>query len=669
MPLPCRHLNRLGRLAPKLLAICLVHNMQVSARGNYAVERVMGGLNQPVYVTQAPGDLGGLFVVERTDPGAELGRIRRYDFATGQFADFLDVTGTVVDDGGLISMTFHPDYQTNGLLYVLTAPDTDPGSGINRLDEYRVVGRGGTPTFQRRILEYPALNHVWHTINQAHFRPNGNNNEMFVLTGDGGTQANEGSFDAALIENPDSIYGKILKIDLTADFSTPANAANHPGIDVVALGIRNPFRSSFDRDTGDFYFGDVGFTAREELDFIPASHFTTPAAPPLNFGWPQREGTIQTPHPPGGPSQPGDIEPIFAYPHGTLPPPAVSGFAVIGGYVYRGPVTELQGRYFFAEHILGNVYSGLFDPNTDPSQYNGANLTDIVNHTVDFENRIGGGANIQLVTSFGEDHEGNLYMVKIGSSSCPTCPLGSGEVFRIVPNRIEATVDRDTGVITITNITSESIEFSSLEITSAFGAINPAALTSITDLYDADGNGEIDDNDNWTVTSAAGDHSQFREQSTGDPGALAPGQPITFSMPGGWIPSPTEDLRLTLQLEGGMLTSTTFEFTGNNGMPYARSDIDTDGALDADDWFLLVANHLTDLSTMSLAEAFSHGDLNGDLENDFDDFSLFKADYIAAHGPAAFEALLRGVPEPSALLLAVLALGLFTLLRGRLPAR
>jgi len=631
-----------------IVAALLIAQTAGSARGTYTVERVVGGLNQPVYVTQAPGDFGNLFIVERTDPGAQLGKIRRFDLANGQLSNFLDVTGTVVDDGGLISMTFHPDYATNGLFYVLTATDINPGSGRNALDEYRLIS--GTPTLQRRILEYPALAHVWHTINQAHFRPNGNNNEMYVLTGDGGTQANEGSFNAALIEDPNSIYGKVLKIDLNANFSTPAGDATHAGIDVVALGIRNPFRSSFDRQTGDFYFGDVGFTSREEIDFIPASHFTTPAAPPLNFGWPQREGLIQTPHPPGGPLSPGDIQPIFAYPHGAVPAPGVSGFAVIGGYVYRGPITELQGRYFFAEHILDNVYSGVFDTNTNVASYNGANLTDIVNHTTAFEGLVGGGADIELITSFGEDHEGNLYMVKIGNASCPSCPLGTGEIFRIVPNRIEATVHRETGVITLTNVADQDISLTSLTINSPFGAINPVALTPITGHYDVDGNREVDDNNAWAILSAAGSHTTFQEASTGDAGAIGIGESITFSLPDGWIPSPTEDITVSMQLSGGQLLNFVAEFIGE---PLTRSDLNFDDELDEQDWLTFVANHAADLSAFSLAEAYALGDLNGDGENDFLDFRLFQSDYIAANGEAAFQDLLSQVPEPGTLVMAM----------------
>ena len=143
------------------------------------------------------------------------------------------------------------------------------------------------------LLEYQNLENVFHTINEPHFRPNGNNNELFLTTGDGGTQADSPNFNPTLIESLNSPYGKLLKFDLTASFPTPANDPTHAGVEVVARGLRNPFRSSFDRVTGDMYIGDVGFNTAEEVDFIPASHFANPSAPTLDFGWTDREGTLE----------------------------------------------------------------------------------------------------------------------------------------------------------------------------------------------------------------------------------------------------------------------------------------------------------------------------------------------------------------------------------------
>jgi Glucose / Sorbosone dehydrogenase len=621
------------------------------ARAEYTVERVVGGLNQPTFVTQAPGDNTSLYIVERADTGNQLGRIRKFDLQTQSSTTFLDLSGTILSDGGVLSMTFHPDFATNGLFYVVS-----DNNGTHGLDEYKVVG--GTPQLQRRLLQYQRLGNDFHTMNQALFRPGGDNNELFVTTGDGGTQANQAGFDPALIESPTSPYGKLMKIDLTHNFTTPASAPGPgTGISVVALGIRNPYRSSFDSQTGDFYFGDVGFNTVESVDFIPASHFEDPSPPVLDFGWVDREGTIATPGSPfGGPGSSGDIDPIFDYAHSGQPLPhtsLISGATVTGGYVYHGPVTEFQNRYFFADFVNGNVYSGTFDRNTDPSTFDGTNLTDLQNHTTDFEGLVDGGANIQFVTSFGEDNAGNLYIVKFGNSFFPS--LGEGEIFRISPvasNSLDAVIDRATGMITLTNSTGADVDLSTLTIASAIGAINAGSLTPITGHYDLNGNGAVDGDDAWTVTSLGGSHTLFSEMTTGDPGTLADGQQISLSPGDGWIRSPNEDLVLSLLVDGGVVLNAKVSYVGNGGQPFDRSDLDFNGVIDVDDWSIFVANSFGNLEGLSLAQAYGKGDLDGDGDNDYDDFQLFKSDYNTAHGAGAFEVAILGVPEPSSLVLA-----------------
>lgn len=616
---------------------------------DYTVQRVVGGLNQPMFMAQAPNDNTSLYIVERNDGGNQLGRIRRYDLQSQTLTTFLDLTGGITSDGGVLGMAFHPEYQANGRFYV-----TSNINGSNRLDEYQVVG--STPTFQRRLLEYSNLENVFHTINQVHFRPNGNNNEIFVTTGDGGTQADSPNFNPALIESPNSVYGKLLKIDLNASFPTPANDPTHAGVDVVALGLRNPYRSSFDRLTGDFYIGDVGFNRAEEVNFIAANHFSDPSAPILDFGWTDREGTIAR-VPGGGPGSPGDINPIFDYAHSGQPlphPSVLHGQSITGGYVYRGVAPELQGRYFFSDFMNGNVYSGQFNTNTNPSQYDGTNLTDIINHTTSFEALIGAGANIQFVTSFAEDNSSNLYIVKFGNSFFPA--LGQGKIFRITPlisEAVEIVVDRESGAITLTNNTNAEVNLTSLTLNSVFGAINPGALTPITGNYDAAGNGNVDSNNNWVITSQT--NSSFSEMTTGDAGTLGIGEPITFSPGDGWVRSPTEDLVANLKLEGGSLLSVSVSYIGNGGAPFERSDLNFDGELDAADWAVFLATSFTDLSGLSPASAYGMGDLNGDGLSDYDDFQVFKSDYNSVNGLGAFEAMIRGVPEPSSL---VLLLGL-----------
>jgi hypothetical protein len=622
-------------------------------RAAYTVERVVGNLNQPVGMTQAPGENGSLYIVERSDGGIpnQLGRVRKYNLQTQTFTTFLDVAGSINSDGGLLGMSFHPDYQTNGLLYTTTNDN-----GTNALDEYKVIG--GTPTLQRRLLQYQNLNNVYHTINEVHFRPNGNNNELFVTMGDGGTQADDPGFNPALIESTSSVYGKMLRFDLTASFPTPATDATHAGVSVAAMGLRNPFRSGFDRQTGDFYIGDVGFNTAEEVDFIPSSFFSNLANPPLNFGWTSREGTVANPEPGiGGPGSPGDLNPIFDYAHGGNPlphPTLLTGGSITGGYVYRGPVAEFQGRYFFSDFINGNVYSGVFNTATQPSNYDGTNLTDFQNHTAAFESAIGGGGDIRYLTSFAEDNAGNLYMVKFGNSFFPS--LGQGEIFRIVAAAaINVVINRDSGAITLTNNTSSPVNLTSLTISSPFGSIDPTALTPITGNYDSAGDGSVDANNPWQIVSVGGNNLTFNEVTTGDAGTLGVGKQIVVSPGGGWLRSPTEDLGVSLLVNGTPLNAS-ISYAGNNAQSFTRSDLNFDGDLTADDWAVFVAGAYADLSSLSKAEAYQLGDLNADHANDFADFRLFKADYDAVNGVGAFAAMTGAVPEPNAATLASLAI-------------
>jgi hypothetical protein len=625
-----------------------------TAHAAYTVQRVVGGLNQPIHMAQAPGDNTSLYIVERADTPTQLGRVRKFDLQTQGVSTFLDLNGTIVSDGGLLSMTFHPEYQSNGIFYIISN-----NNGVNSLDEYRTIS--GVPTFQRKILQYQNLNNVFHTMNQAHFRPGGNNYELFVTAGDGGTQANDPGYNKTLIESPTSPFGKLLRIDLTQPFTTPASAPGPgTGISVVARGLRNPYRSGFDRQTGDFYIGDVGFNTAEELDFIPASHFANPAAPILDFGWTDREGTVATVAPfAGGPGSPGDINPIFDYAHSGNPLPHQSvlrGGSITAGYVYRGPVAEFQGRFFFADFTNSNVYSGRFNTSTPVGSYNGTNLTDVTNHSASFEALIGGGADIRNVTSFAEDNSGNLYIVKFGNGFFP--PLGQGEIFKISPvlsGAITAQIDRTSGAITLTNTTGAAIAFTSYTIASNFGAISPGDLTPITGHYDSTGDGTVDANNPWQITSSAGSHTLFREATTGDAGTIGASAQVTLSSGDGWIRSYIEDVFVSLLMSDGTVLNSTVTYSGNGGRPFHRGDLNFDGDVDVDDWTALLGGVYTKLAEMSPAESYAFGDLDGDADSDFADFRLFKSDFDAANGAGAFDSMVARLPEPASAALALAA--------------
>lgn len=631
--------------------------------GQFTIERVVGDLNQPIYMTQAPGDDNSLYIVERADPGNAVGRILQYDQVTNAKSTFLDLEGSIASDGGALSLAFHPDFQTNGKFYV-----TLNDNRVNRLDEYQLVG--GAPQFRQTLLEYENLANNFHTINWIGFRPNGNNSEIFVTTGDGGTQANQGSFDSALIESLNSPYGKLMRVNLSVDYSAgPANDPTHVGVDVMALGLRNPYRASFDRLTGDMYIADVGFQTAEEVNYVPSSHFLNPTTP-LDFGWTDREGTVATvANNAGGPGSPGDIEPIFDYAHSGDPlphPSEILGGSITGGYLYRGPVQQLNGRYFFGDFVTQDIYSGLFDATTPVADYDGTNLINIQNHTNLFEAASQQSNPDTWVTSFAEDNAGNLYVVDFGEGFFPS--LGEGELYRIVPlSELTLTIDRDTGAMTLTNLTNSIADVLSYELTSPTGAIAPAELTSISGNYDASltGDGSVDANDTWQITSAVGSKEQFSEETTGDAGNLLVGVGVSLSVAGGWIPSPTEDVQLSVTLEGGLMISAQVVFVGNNDASFSRSDLNFDGVIDGEDWPILRDNANTDLSGLSLAEAYGLGDLDRDGDNDYDDFLQFRADFNAANGSNALETLLN-VPEPTALVLLLATVGMAVTSRHRI---
>ncbi len=220
------------------------------------------------------------------------------------------------------------------------------------------------------------------------------------------------------------------------------------------------------------------------------------------------------------------------------------------------------------------------------------------------------------------------------------------------------TIDRDTGVAQFTNDLG-SLNVVKYEIASAAGALDPAGWASIADNGDADSGATIDLDDIWSIISS--ENTLLSEEDPVDFGGPDDGAPLTTSVPLGalWTKSPFEDLTATLTVWDGFAESELgipVVFTGNGGAAFSRSDFNLDGNVDADDYITLMAHHLTDLGGTVAAETFALGDVDGDLDNDFNDFRLFKADFIAANGLAAFAALTgASVPEPTSLGLLLLS--------------
>jgi hypothetical protein len=536
---------------------------------SYRLERIASGLNQPTYITQAPGDPPNiLYYSTRIDgdiaPGNgggfgavnPMGGIFRYDTNTRTSTEIMSLAHrTLTGDEGLVGFAFSTDFNTPGApgyqkLYV-SSSQRQTGSPVDRVEEYTVSGPNGTvpldsnnrPVRSRLILQYTHVNTQQnHTVDWIGFDPlakslpvgTAERNYLYIVTGDG-------DLGGSAINRPeqqaDDLRGKMLRVDVDVTrhgdaygsdgnknfaipptnpiplwnslhptgqklngtimhyTSTPNSVTYAPALgEIYFTGLRNSFRTSFDLQTGDFWGGDVGENAREEINFLKANPYDG-AQPPYDFGYAQREGTLPT----AGTSVPNtvagnvtgstgattlewdfdgtgtgsiivnSINPIREGPHSAINTPDeirnTGRSSYIGGYVYRGPVAELQGKYFYSDFVNGNIFALEFNRNTPLDSYSGTNLNQVnglatlgtrttvlssdanslwqalITDPTDptYTSAIGGQFGIGRVVSFGEDNAGNLYIIDFGGNRGDTsfggdyAPAGRGEIFRITP--------------------------------------------------------------------------------------------------------------------------------------------------------------------------------------------------------------------------------------------
>ena len=367
-----------------------------SAGGSFAVRRVGTGFASPVFLAALPDNSGRVLVVERA------GRIRILNPATGAIAatPFLDITGQVSTDGerGLLAVALAPDYATTGRAYVfLTALD-------GRI-ELRRYSSSAANRDQLNASSSDVLLEIAHprTNHNGGWLGFGTDGLLYMATGDGGG-ANDPDFNG---QNRSTLLGKILRLDMARD-DFPADPARDYGIpatnpfaagggagEVWLYGLRNPFRNSFDRATGELWIGDVGQGAIEEIDRVQITQTG------LNLGWPLYEGT----RPLLGAGPAGLTMPVAEYAHGSGP---LQGNSVTGGFVYRGPIEQLQGLYIFADFVSNNIWSvpaaSLVAGSTAPS-------SSFTNRNAAFAPNAGSLTN---VAGFGEDQAGNLFIVSLG---------------------------------------------------------------------------------------------------------------------------------------------------------------------------------------------------------------------------------------------------------------
>jgi hypothetical protein len=254
------------------------------------------------------------------------------------------------------------------------------------------------------------------------------------------------------------------------------------------------------------------------------------------------------------------------------------------------------------------------------------------------------------LTTWGTD---NVYYRGYGGQSAPL--LTALTAF----TDVDAVINRSTGNITITNNGSAPIGIDGVSIRSSGGGLNPATWLSISNNYDEPpGNGSVDPDDPWTIlSSTATDLSEAEQSVGGNGGSLGVGQSVNLG--NAWIKSRIEDVAVDITLTSGSISTAAVSFSGGpGGLPYHRSDLNTDGVINVTDWTLYFPNLLSDLNSLTDVGQALAGDLDADGDNDVNDFSIFKSDFDAANGAGAFNAMLANVPEPSAIVMALV--GAFT---------
>jgi hypothetical protein len=228
---------------------------------------------------------------------------------------------------------------------------------------------------------------------------------------------------------------------------------------------------------------------------------------------------------------------------------------------------------------------------------------------------------------------------------------------------LRITINRANGAVTLSNDTGAPVNLSGYSITSAFEAASPANWLSITDNYDAGNPGpnQVDAAHNWSKLTNLSKHTDISEADleAGTGATVASGRTVNLSNSGAWIPTSTEDL-VFQYISGGQIKDGIVSFIGNNGNPFAFGDLNTDGNLNVADWVILRTNQHTNLTSLSKAQAYRLGDLDGNLTDDHGDFILFKQAYNAANGAGAFELMVGSIPEPWGAFLVMVA-GTFVL--------
>lgn len=372
--------------------------LSANSHAGIGVEQVAKGFDRPVWAGVPKGVSDKIWVME------QAGKVWIVDAKSGERekVPFLDITDEVLRKGneeGLLGLAFSPDFEKTGRFYV---DYTDKSKEkLTRISRFISKDKTTTdPATEEILLKYPSV-YDNHNGGWVGFGPDG---MLYIANGDGGS-GNDPQKNGQSLE---TYLAKILRIDVSPESGykvpkdNPFVGQDGAKPEIWCYGVRNPWRCSFDRETGDFWIGDVGQDNWEEVDHMPKGK-----ASGANFGWSLREADKETPAKGvGGPLPKNAVDPVYSYKHGGGP---TEGFSVTGGYVYRGPVKELQGRYVFADFQNPRIWSFLMKD---------GRVTDFKDHTQELQPT---GGHINLIPSFAEENDGGLLIVDL-----------TGSVYRVI---------------------------------------------------------------------------------------------------------------------------------------------------------------------------------------------------------------------------------------------
>lgn len=378
-----------------VLGLCVLF-LGVDAFAAIRLQPFLSGLSSPLYATSAKDGTRRIFVVQQG------GIIKVVQPGTSTATDFLNISSKLVAGGeqGLLGLAFHPQFAANGYFFVNYTRASDGATVIARYKTTNTANALGDANSERILLVIPQP-FANHNGGMIEFRRDGNSDNLYIGMGDGGSGNDPGS----RAQNIDELLGKFLRItpDVSGNNTNPAYTipSDNPFVgvagadEIYAVGVRNPFRWSFDRaGTNQLWAADVGQNAIEEVDIITRGG---------NYGWRVYEGTQCTNLDPSLCNAANYVAPIFQYGH------TGGRCSITGGYVYRGAQNALpNGAYIYGDYCTGEIW-----------MWNGSQQILLADTT-------------RNISSFGEDESGEIYVVGLG-----------GTVEKIVRAKANADFDGD----------------------------------------------------------------------------------------------------------------------------------------------------------------------------------------------------------------------------------